>query len=84
MEQPAAARTSVMAKFDCAAAGRFTGRISDLDKAIEGGQVSPSVPSRSAVSVAVLCLVLGGRLDLLQPIYDEINEKYGTNEKPGD
>jgi hypothetical protein len=31
--------------------------------------------------------IAGGRLDVLdvlQPIYDEINEKYGTNEKPGD
>jgi hypothetical protein len=28
----------------------------------------------------------GGKLDVLevlQPIYDEINEQYGTNEKPG-
>jgi len=22
-------------------------------------------------------------LDVIQPIYDEINEQYGTNEKPG-
>jgi ribonuclease Z len=31
--------------------------------------------------------IAGGRLDVLdvlQPIYDEINEQYGTNEKPGD
>jgi len=31
--------------------------------------------------------IAGGRLDVLdvlQPIYDEINEEYGTNEKPGD
>ena len=31
--------------------------------------------------------IKGGRLDVLdvlQPIYDEINKKYGTNEKPGD
>ena len=31
-------------------------------------------------------LIAGGRLDVkdvLQPIYDEINEKYGTDEKPG-
>jgi hypothetical protein len=30
--------------------------------------------------------ILGGKLDVLdviQPIYDEINEEYGTNEKPG-
>ena len=30
--------------------------------------------------------IAGGRLDVLdvlQPIYDEINEMYGTNEKPG-
>jgi ribonuclease Z len=30
--------------------------------------------------------ILGGKLDVLdviQPIYDEINEQYGTNEKPG-
>ena len=31
--------------------------------------------------------ILGGKLDVLdviQPIYDEINEQYGTNEKPED
>ena len=31
-------------------------------------------------------LIEGGKLDIkdvLQPIYDEINKKYGTNEKPG-
>ncbi len=31
--------------------------------------------------------IAGGKLDVLdviQPIYDEINEQYGTNEKPGD
>jgi ribonuclease Z len=31
-------------------------------------------------------MIAGGRLDVLdvlQPIYDEINEEYGTNEKPG-
>jgi hypothetical protein len=28
--------------------------------------------------------IKGRRLDVLQPIYDEINKKYGTNEKPGD
>jgi hypothetical protein len=27
--------------------------------------------------------IAGGKLDVLQPIYDEINEQYGTNEKPG-
>ncbi len=29
--------------------------------------------------------ILAGKLDvkdMIQPIYDEINEKYGTNEKP--
>ena len=40
----------------------------------------------SADPVPTSRMILGGKLDVLdeiQPIYDEIKEQYGTNEKPG-
>ena len=40
--------------------------------------------STIALTGVVLAAVIAAAYLMLQPIYDEINEQYGTNEKPGD